>query len=63
MGQEQEHRKEQRGKAGVGGTGPGTEKGGGWRERGGQRGPEMKRRPLVEDVLEYQELYERGGDD
>ena len=34
---------------------------GGRRERGRQQGPEKKRRPLVEDVSEYWELYEGEG--
>ena len=41
---------------GRNGTGNGER--GGRREQGGQRGPETKRRPLVEDVSEYQEVYE-----
>ena len=36
---------------------------GGRREQGGQRGPGSKRRPLVEDVLEYWESYKGEGAD
>ena len=56
-----EQRRGRRGNARGGETGPGTLKGGGRRERGGQKGPETKKRPLVEDVSQYQESYEGGG--
>ena len=50
------YREGQRGRNGTGNS-----EGGGRREREGQQGPETKRRPLVEDVLEYREFYKGDG--
>ena len=47
---------ERKGQRGRNGTGNGER--GGRRKRGGQRGPETKRRPLVEDMSEYRYFYE-----
>ena len=62
--QGQELRRERQGKSGGEGRNR-TSNGerGGRRKRVGQRGLETKRRPLVEDVLEYQESYEGEGAD
>ena len=57
----QERISERRGTAGVVGTGPRTEKWGGRCKWGRQRSTETKRRPLVEDVLEYRNFYEGEG--
>ena len=45
----------------MGETGPGMDKWGGRRERSGHWGQDKKRRPLVEDVLEYRDFYEGEG--
>ena len=56
----QERIRDWRGKAIVGRTVAGTEKGGGRREQGGKRVPKTKRHPLVEDASEYWDFYKRG---
>ena len=56
-----ERGREQKGPDGVGGTGPRTEEGGGWHERGGKRKGRKKNSMLVRDVSEYWKFYEREG--
>ena len=52
---------EREGRWGWNRTGKGER--GGRRERGGKRGTEIKKSPLVEDVLEYRDFYEGEGAD